>query len=105
MSAQLVLAGIFPPVPANSTDAMDDGLNKTDGAFHRLGWQPIPVHTAKRKEDRLLMADRACEKYGILKKNVAESQVSKEKSIPVPWPGQEFCRLENGYVLAVTGFS
>ena len=38
MSAQSVLAGLYPPV---STDKWDDSIN----------WQPIPVHTVPEDQD------------------------------------------------------
>lgn len=50
MSAQSLLAGLFPP----NSDELWNG---------NLMWQPIPVHTAPRDMDYVLNAKDSCPRY------------------------------------------
>ncbi|XP_018567452.1 prostatic acid phosphatase-like [Anoplophora glabripennis] len=50
MSAQVNLAGLYPPKGAQVWN-------------ENLLWQPIPVHTMPKKEDQILYMERPCPKY------------------------------------------
>lgn len=50
MSAQLNLAGLYPP---KDTQVWNDDLP----------WQPIPVHTLPKNEDQILYMERSCPRY------------------------------------------
>lgn len=54
MSAQLALAGLFPP--------KDDQIWNEN-----CMWQPIPVHTMPRKSDYLIAIEMDCPKYKLLR--------------------------------------
>lgn len=61
MSAQVCLAGLFPP--------SDDEIWNPDCL-----WQPIPAHTMPRKSDYLIAIETNCPKYkNLQKKYITES--------------------------------
>lgn len=62
MSAQVNLAGLFPP-------------SKSEQWNEEIIWQPIPVHTVPVDDDHLLYGGRNCPKYGqTFAKYVSESE-------------------------------
>ncbi|KAI4881045.1 hypothetical protein NFI96_030013 [Prochilodus magdalenae] len=62
MSAESNLAGLYPP---NGSQVFHPGLN----------WQPIPVHTVPKDEDRLLFFPlKNCPRYELLKKETEKTE-------------------------------
>nr|CAD7434697.1 unnamed protein product [Timema monikensis] len=50
MSAELVLAGLYPPIGSQVWN-------------HELNWQPIPVHSTPRLQDKLIVMKKPCPRY------------------------------------------
>nr|CAD7416747.1 unnamed protein product [Timema poppensis] len=50
MSAELVLAGLYPPIGSQVWN-------------HDLNWQPIPVHSTPRLQDKLIVMKKPCPRY------------------------------------------
>ncbi|XP_015117780.1 uncharacterized protein LOC107041654 [Diachasma alloeum] len=62
MSAQVNLAGLYPPV---DDQVFDDELK----------WMPIPVHTTPEKEDNVLAGEKYCARYSLELKRLTASPV------------------------------
>lgn len=62
MSAEVCLAGLFPPC--------DDEIWNSE-----ISWQPIPVHTMPRKSDYLIAIETDCPKY----KYLCEKYINESK--------------------------
>jgi lysosomal acid phosphatase len=65
MSAEVTLAGLFPPSEA---DKFNENIN----------WQPIPIHTTPPKDDALLAMKKFCKKYQQLFDDLLNSDHVKE---------------------------
>lgn len=65
MSAETVLAALYPPV----------GRQKWR---QNLGWQPVPVHTVPEREDELLAGKKLCPRYQEEKHKVMNSEQMKK---------------------------
>ncbi|VEN38083.1 unnamed protein product [Callosobruchus maculatus] len=59
MTAELVLAGLYPPT-------------KEDIWFKNLLWQPIPVHTMQTDNDNLIQMEASCPKYDTLLEKITK---------------------------------
>lgn len=65
MSAQVNLAGLYPPKGSQIWN-------------EELLWQPIPVHTLPKKEDQILYMERPCPKYKRLYNETYKSDYFKK---------------------------
>lgn len=65
MSAQVNLAGLFPPAP-------DQIWNQV------LAWQPIPIHSVPIKRDAILAVDKPCDRFTYLMVEFEKTAAYKE---------------------------